>query len=230
MDVGEAPPGPQAGAGAPNPQQQPRVRLVNGTARHVKYLDIILRLPFLFLMDRLLLNEMGTGLVSRLNISSYDGKTDIVLRLSKQRDDCHVDPLLTQFLYTAMPQHYLPPYRRNVCLGIHPTLEEIEAAFSEHFGNPDWKAVPLFLDALLAFTVYLLSLFILINSTTSHLINLCGYVTSTVLVGLSYVINSHIIDEVIKEDGGQLAGGWLTGPGPLILVNYVCQSLIGFTR
>ena len=95
MDVGEAPPGPQAGAGAPNPQQQPRVRLVNGTGRHVKYLDIILRLPFLFLMDRLLLNEMGTGLVSRLNISSYDAKTDIVLRLSKQRDDCHVDPLST---------------------------------------------------------------------------------------------------------------------------------------
>ena len=51
-------------------QQQQRVRLVNAAgslyARHVKYVDIFLRLPFLFLMDALLLNDMSTGIFDRL--------------------------------------------------------------------------------------------------------------------------------------------------------------------
>ena len=66
------------------------------------------------------------------------------------------------------------------------------------YGNPDWKAVPVFLDVMMAVTVYALALAILINSTTSHLISLYGYLASTVLVGLSYLVNSQIIDQVIK--------------------------------
>ena len=154
------------------------------------------------------------------------------------------------------------------------------------YGNPDWKAVPVFLDVMMAVTVCALALAILINSTTSHLISLYGYLASTVLVGLSYLVNTQIIDQVIKAgffntfhrplkstiislgNPGNLGDfykkalvrtktlkkfvfilkadvvsatanstgaqnetiGWLSGPGPLILANYACQSMIGFTR
>ena len=152
------------------------------------------------------------------------------------------------------------------------------------YGNPDWKAVPVFLDVMMAVTVYALALAILINSTTSHLISLYGYLASTVLVGLSYLVNTQIIDQVIQagffntfhqplkstiislgnpswrfnnkalvctktlkkfvfilkadvvsatanSTGAQNETiGWLSGPGPLILANYACQSMIGFTR
>ena len=58
------------GDGARVHHQQQRVRLVNAAgsvyARHVKYVDIFLRLPFLFLMDALLLNDMSTGIFDRL--------------------------------------------------------------------------------------------------------------------------------------------------------------------
>ena len=63
------------GDGARVHQQQQRVRLVNAAgslyARHVKYVDIFLRLPFLFLMDALLLNDMSTGIFDRLDQLEY---------------------------------------------------------------------------------------------------------------------------------------------------------------
>ena len=81
------------------------------------------------------------------------------------------------------------------------------------YGNPDWKAVPVFLDVMMAVMVYALALAILINSTTSHLISLYGYLASTVLVCLSYLVNTQIIDQVIK------AGFFNTFHRPLNLGN-----------
>ena len=69
------------GDGARVHQQQQRVRLVNAAgslyARHVKYVDIFLRLPFLFLMDALLLNDMSTGIFDRLVQLEYVTSTNL---------------------------------------------------------------------------------------------------------------------------------------------------------
>ena len=95
------------------------------------------------------------------------------------------------------------------------------------YGNPDWKAVPVFLDVMMAVTVYALALAILINSTTSHLISLYGYLASTVLVGLSYLVNSQIIDQVIK------AGFFNTFLPPnflLLLYNYSDVKVVANIR
>ena len=206
-------PGAEDRPNRPGEGLNPRVRLVttHPRAKYMKYYDIALRLPFLFLMDLILLHDIG--------LNFFGSGSQVLVQNGSLPAAIQNHHALSQkeAFFATLPDQSCPS---------KPDLlkqQDLDSIYEEFYGNPDWRAVPLFAHFLMALTVYFTAFGLLILLNTSQLIVFYTYLASLILVPLSFIINNLVVDELVKEEQG------VFGHGPLILANYVCQSVIGFT-
>lgn len=172
--------------------------------RNSKLLDIALRLPPLFLMDQILLYDMGLNYFASPNL---------------EPDKSPVEPKI-HFTYTN---------KTDSILDSNMTLDQLQA-YSDIITS---LAFYHFASFMLCFNLFWFSM-LWVSLTTRQLVSFYTYLLAFATVPLSYLLNSFTVSYILASDPMvQLPFSLLSTnldqlPLQLIMGNYVSQYLLGF--
>ena len=209
-----------------------------------KYIDMLLRLPFLFLLDQILLKDMGwNGLNNLVRNNATSQGVDIDASAQGDSDNVQFhftsDPNFTarKDAYLSAKQEaenrkYLHVSNANSNDTLRIPIVQATAAelYQSLYGNPDWVALP---QLALGYCVlsFIVALFVVLALNTRQLKMFYTYVLSGSLIPLSFKINDYTITQltsteadVLSEDGSF----FLSFSNRIIVSNYCAQAGIGY--
>ena len=209
-----------------------------------KYIDMLLRLPFLFLLDQILLKDMGwNGLNNLVRNNATSQGVDIDASAQGDSDNVQFhftsDPNFTarKDAYLSAKQEaenrkYINVNNANSNDTLRIPIVQATAAelYQSLYGNPDWVALP---QLALGYCVlsFIVALFVVLALNTRQLKMFYTYVLCGSLIPLSFKINDYTITQlssteadILSEDGSYL----LSLANRIIVSNYCAQAGIGY--
>ena len=208
-----------------------------------KYMDMILRLPFLFLLDQILLQDMGWNGIYNHTSRNFTSQVVKVDGSSQYLNANHVfhfhkDPEFTtrKDAYLKAKQEALSEEYETNGNETYPrsSMEPVEATAAEMYqslyGNPDWVALPHFAMAY-CFITFAVALFIVLTLNTRQLKMFYTYLICISLVPISYTINIITIERLSNSEEYVISGidAYLpTVLNSLMICNYFVQAAIGY--
>lgn len=203
--------------------------------RESKILDILLRLPPLFLMDQILLYDMGLNFFVDTSTEGESGKSK--------------NPLGSTMHFTSSPSSV--PHQNNTTTESsfnwsNMTNDKLEEAYENLYGTVvDYVALPHFLYFLGCFYTYMVAM-IVITLNTRQLVAFYAYLVAFMCAPVSYWANNYtvpLISQVLDEVEmpavvavenvfpfsllSELIGPNLVAMIQLFAANFVIQSTLG---
>ena len=232
--------------------QAAAVANVAGDSLQIKYrkwdkiIDMLLRLPFLFLLDQILLQDMGWNGLNNLHRSNYSAQ--VVQFNGSSQDSPNSNEIQFHFTndpnFTARKDAYLLA-KQEAEIKTHletnlsnssapfrvPVQASAEEVYQNLYGNPDWVALPHFALAY-CFLLFGAALFIVIMLNTRQLKMFYTYMICASLIPLSFKINSNTILHMSTNSELDVLYG-LDNFIPsfinrTIIFNYLAQAVIGY--
>lgn len=188
----------------------PDIDFLSLRLRRSKALDIVLRLPPLFLMDQLLLSDMG------LNLFDDRQHFETNSSMTSQKPHFHFSPPPSEHTEANLSQHF--------------NDSNLEEAYVMLYGNLHWVLLPHLVHLSVCLFFYLMAAFI-VTLSTKQLLVFYTYLIATLCAPLSYACNRvmvHYMSSMIDDKSMMIA--WLSSDlsyiGPtaqVILSNVILQ-------
>ena len=211
-----------------------------------KYVDMLLRLPFLFLLDQILLQDMGWNGLHNIK-ANYTSKVVGIDGLPQDNSNSNnIQFHFTNDLnFTARKDAFLmakqeaesKTYENNTNITENNTRSlPVEATAAEVYqslyGNPDWVALPHFALAY-CFMLFGVTLFIVLALNTRQLKMFYTYMLCASFIPLSYKINEFTISQMSSSSEMDVIDGldaFLPSvANRIIIFNYFAQAAIGYS-
>ena len=211
-----------------------------------KYLDMLLRLPLLFLMDQILLQDMGINYFTRSNYTSQalkmEGSAPGYTNSNNVQFHFNSDPNFTlqkdAFLKSKQEEAEQKYQQIGNASPSNPALmtKPVEATATEIYqslyGNPDWAVLPHMAYCLAMVYAYLIALFVVLMLNTKQLKWFYTYLLCASFIPISYLINAITITQLSSSDyveSNLEAHSFLSSIlNRTIIVNYLAQAGIGY--
>ena len=214
--------------------------------RWEKYVDMLLRLPFLYLLDQILLQDMGWNGFKNHTKNNFTSQTIKMDGSPQENSDSNIqfqftsDPNFTArknaFLMAKQEENKVIEYDGNATIGDNLKILPVQATAAELYqslyGNPDWVALPHFALAY-CFILFGVALFVVLALNTRQLKMFYTYLFCASLIPLSYKINELTITQLLSSSEMDVISGIDTLLPSLtnrtIIFNYFAQAAIGYS-